>query len=647
MMSSTLTLKDGNEVVVTGTGDFTISRSSLAAHDVPLGYPHGPKTSEFIPKGATREFIDAESKTAGVFTLHVSTSRDAFACEDSPNAILGSQIGTVMSSRYNAIYDRKGDRLISFTGAATIRPVPDGFEVTGQGPVTVHMKPRYVHNHLGYFLWDNRRPLFAKPIAGWCSWMAHLQDVTEGDMLGASHFFAKNLKEYGYNIVQMDDGFQRVSQSGEPPLRKTEPISEQWTVPNAKFPSGLKALADGIHKDGMTPGIWVGLYLPLGIQHSEGYVTKDGKPLKGPWVNYAVNGLEKSALDEAYVKTIRDLKGMGWDYFKIDTLRHVLYDNYRQSPDYWKTRKQSMEQAYRAIMDAIKKTAGGSYVLACWGSLPELAGLPDGCRIGEDVGPNFASMRRSAKYIAQFHHLNNVVWRNDPDYMCLRLPVEQAEAWVSMTALAGGHLMVSDPVGSYDEARLDLLRKVGPPMMLRPTVVAPIGPDPEFMALDAAKGGERWTVLSRFAWKPETALDIPVARFGLDKGKSYVAFDFWQSKFAGVVKGAIPFKELSEGTCQVLSLRPLLDHPQVLGTDRHIGQGVVELDDVTWSNSTLSGTFQRVAGKAWRVFVYVPSGWKLGKGMTGTVEDRVATINIPEGPSGPVRWNLSFEKDSQ
>jgi len=41
-------------------------------------------------------------------------------------------------------------------------------------------------------------------------------------------------------------------------------------------------------------------------------------------------------------------------------------------------------------------------------------------------------MRRTAKYVAQFHSLNNVLWRNDPDYMCLRVGVEPSKAWASL-----------------------------------------------------------------------------------------------------------------------------------------------------------------------------------------------------------------------
>jgi hypothetical protein len=32
----------------------------------------------------------------------------------------------------------------------------------------------------------------------------------------------------------------------------------------------------------------------------------------------------------------------------------------------------------------------------------------------------------------------------------------------------------------------------------------------------------------------------------------------------------------------VLALRPVVDHPQVVGTSRHITQGIVDLSDEKW-----------------------------------------------------------------
>ncbi|MCC7230910.1 MAG: hypothetical protein IT203_10995 [Fimbriimonadaceae bacterium] len=630
--------------------DAKVSEKSAAADPVFLGYPHGPRDSQFVPKGRMRKSTSYElnSENGGAIHIYIARGKDSFPVEVGAKASLGAQFGRAQSQTWNAVYQRDQDQLLVFPDSAKISVGQDGYSLELRSPSHIEAKHDYVRDHLGYFLW-NRQPVWKEPIAGWCSWMAHLQGVSESDVLAAADFFSRNLLEYGYNVIQVDDGYQRAMQTGKPPIEPGERFSDRWAIGNERFPSGLKDLAGRIKAKGMTPGIWVGLFLPLGLHHAEGYILGvDGKPHRGPWVNYAVNGLDDAALDEAYLETIRKLKAQGWDYFKIDTLRHVLYDNYRVNPAYWSDRGQSMETAFRRIMEKIKSEAGAkTYVLACWGTMPELAGVADGCRVGEDVAPDLDSIRRAAKYIAQFQHLNNVVWHNDPDYACLRLETELAKTWVTLTSLTGGHLMVSDPMKDYDAARVDILRRVGPPMKLRPAALQPLAPDPQWLHLSAEKDGEQWTVAARMAWQPLPASAVHLQDLGLERGKKYLAYDFWNERFLGVVQETSPFSELTQGHSQVVCFRPALDRPQVLGTNRHIGQGVVELKDAKWDGTALSGQMLLGKGRQWSLYLHVPAGFEVDgnspKGWTLVKDGSVLKLTATEG-SGWAKWKLSFRR---
>ncbi len=612
-----------------------------------LGYPHGPKDAQFVPEGAKKRTLVIQIASTSPVQTDVSASSDSFPCSDVVGGPLMSSFNNGTSLATNGVYDRTGDWLLTCDAATGAQPVGTGkYRLSAKnGPVTIRLRTDYYRNHLGYFLWDKTQPLWRQPVAGWCSWMAHLQVVIERDVRGAAEFFAANLKGYGYNVIQIDDGYQRVLQN----LKTTidEPFSNYWTKPNDKFPSGLRTLAADITKLGMTPGIWVGYYLPPGLKNEKAYVTdRNGKPWKGPWVGYAMNPLVPEALEEGYLASIRQLRRDGWRYFKIDTLRHVLYDSFRMNPEYWKARGESMETAFRTLLGETKKVVGrDTYLLACWGTMPELAGIPDGARIGEDVGPDVASMRRSAKYIAQFHALNNVVWRNDPDYMCLRVPVPQAQTWATLTAMAGGHVMVSDPIKDYDPSRVDILRRVGPPIFLRPGNVAPQPADPEFMTLAARKFGEAWTVVSRFGWTATPASDVKLDQLGLDGSAKYLAYDFWGDKFLGVVSGSAPFHALEEGSCQVVSFRPYLDRPQFLGSDRHLGQGAYEIEQIRWARGVLSGKFRSTPGRSWTLLFHVPDAWHITGSVGGTLVDegRVVRLRLPEA-DGVVDWGISFSR---
>ena len=611
-----------------------------------LGYPHGPKTADWVPQDLNKASFSIKLDPGQRIDVKVSASADSIPCSDSTSIPLTSTFGGATSSLDNGVYDRTADWILTADGpTAHVRRVDGHYCLSAEGPATIALKKDYYRNHLGYFRWDRRRPLWRKPVAGWCSWAAYGQDITEPEVLKAAEFFSKDLRAYGYDVIQIDDGYQRVMQITDNHQPITEPFADYWTKPNDKFPSGMKSLAERISGLGMTPGIWVGLYLPIGLRHADSYVTDpDGKPLQGPWVGYSMDSGNKAAVEEAYTDALKAFRADGWRYFKIDTLRHVLYDSYRRAPEYWAARHTDSSAAFRHLFAQVREAVGkDNYLLACWGALPELAGLPDGCRIGEDVGPSFASMRKSAKYIAQFHYANNVVWRNDPDYMCLRVSPEQCQTWATLTSLTGGHVMVSDPVEAYDAARVDILRRVGPPLVTKPGNVIPHDPDPEWVTLNAAKSGDSWTVAARMAWKPLPAKAVSLDTLGLNSSVEYLAFDFWHSRFLGVVRGTAPFIELPEGACQVVAFRPVTGLPQVLGDDRHVGQGALELDGVKFEGHRLSGRFLRSPGRTWKLFLYEPKAWGFERASVDArqIEPRVVELTIPEG-KGWLGWQADF-----
>jgi hypothetical protein len=206
--------------------------------------------------------------------------------------------------------------------------------------------------------------------------------------------------------------------------------------------------------------------------------------------------------------------------------------------------------------------------------------------------------------------------------------------------------MVSDPVSAYDHARVDVLRKVGPPMSLRPGNVVSLAPDPEFQVLHARKFGEAWTVAARFGWGAKDAAEVDLGRLGLNPESSYLAYDFWEQKFLGIVTGKASFHALADGACQVVSFRPLQKaRPQILGTDRHIGQGVVEIDSARWKDGVLSGQIRSVAGHPWKLWIYVPEGWTPVSvaGGTSKQEGQLLELALSEGPS-PASWSVGFRK---
>lgn len=74
---------------------------------------------------------------------------------------------------------------------------------------------------------------------------------------------------------------------------------------------------------------------------------------------------------------------------------------------------------------------------------------------------------------------------------------------------------------------------------------------------------------------------LDFGKAGLDPGHDYLLFDFWKQKFLGKVRGQYSARLLPHD-CQVISVRPDEGHPQLIGTDRHITMGGVEIENEVW-----------------------------------------------------------------
>jgi hypothetical protein len=519
------------------------------------------------------------------------------------------------------------------------------FKVRGKD-LKLIFKPEFLTRHRGFFYYNPREhKLWQKPVAGWCSWAAHFDKLTEEDMAAAADMVAEKLLPYGCDIIQMDDGYQYIDQYNPDNWPKDLPPAQGWTRTNERFPSGLRWLRDYIKDKGLTPGIWMSSFLPP-LEPEDWFVKKDGELFRGKWVNCAIDGAIPEAVEYCFRKTFKEFKEQGWEYFKVDTIRHVLYDNYRLCPEYFASKNEVMEESFRGIYKGIKDEIGPDiFMLSCWGAIPEMAGFADGCRIGEDVGPRWDSVLRSAKFTCQFAWMNNIVWRNDPDYMCLRLPVEAGRTWASYIGLSGVMTMVSDPADSYDDERLDIFRRVIPPLFIRPTTLEPVYTIPTLWALEINRGFESWMVLGRFAWNEDglPAEDIPFAEIGLDPSNKYFVFDFWNERFIGSFKDSFISEKLDNGHCRIYAIRKKLDHPQVLSTSRHITQGGYELEDVRWDGETLWGKLKVVANDPVRLYIYVPEGYDVESASADyEVRGEVLQLSVSSMVTGEAEWQVAF-----
>jgi len=634
-------------------------------------------------------------------------SEEAFPAETGGEAqkcfpCVRTSVGLSRSLRNNAVYDRRWDWVLigPTDGATRIAPTRDErrheFAWQSRGPaVELVFRPRFYQKHKGlaYFQpWTYK--VWQDSVTGYCTWWPYRGGFSQKVLDDIVDVFSeKRLPDFGYRYVQIDDCFQTGGGSPEGFLN--------W---NGKFPGGPEYLVDRIHSAGMEAGVWVFCVMydsdpvvrEMAREHPDWFVRNpDGtvKRIVNPWSGagfYALDTTNRQALDRLVRPTYRGLKKQGFTYVKIDGAGDLVDWGYRRSEPYFEARNTTSGDALRVFYQAAREELGDdTYILTCWGVLPELVGVADGCRLATD------GFRASS--FQGFSSWEGVVWRNDPDH-CDVLPVGSEKQPVMKTfavddapidtivrpavvSMAGGVLLLSDKAEVYrDDSNLEGAKRSSPVLPTVPGQLydyTPRGADwsfhKHFRGYVRGGGGEaswwlseidrpfdHWSVLARFNWRKQElqgkragapAQEIRFADLGLYADREYLVFEFWSQTFLGKFTGAFTAPaQAPDNGLQVFAIREPRPHPWVLSTTRHISQGGVSVLDEKWdaASKTLAGESKVVIGDPYVLTVHLPAGFRLRSaevtGETAEIanQDETATVRIVPSATKTVEWKMNF-----
>jgi alpha-galactosidase len=554
----------------------------------------------------------------------VTGSENALACEaerriDGPLVVRHAS-GPSHSLLNRAVYDRDADWLLSVDHFVAVRIDPAADNSGGE--IILRFRPHYyqVHRGLKYFEpWTYS--IWQKPVVGWCSWFAYWNKVTEADIRLAADVLSKKLKPYGLEYLQIDDGYQQ------------DPIGvpAHWLTPNAKFPSGMTAMAEYITKKGLKPGIWTNVSFhdrDFAFQHKDYFVLDEkGDPAWGRWVGYVMDGSDTSTMNDLILPVYRGFREGGWSYFKVDALRHLRYEGYNSYAAWFSARQLDREKVFRDVVAGIRGEIGRDrFMMGCWGIRPELAGLIDGCRIGDD-GYGYDGL-------AQFNSFNNVVWLNDPDH----IELTETEAYRSCTAtsLTGSLFMLTDKPEKYTTEFIEPAVRSIPVLFTLPGQVYDVDPTRsdelhrvnselsgsgqrvfdasrsatcDLYLLEVSRSFENWMLLGRLGTLES---EISFSDLGLDGEKEYLVFEFWTKTYTGSFTKGFRFGKIPERiNCQLFCIRERTGHPQLLATSRHLSCGALEVMDVLWSHNILTGTARPGVPEPYTAWFFEPDGYNL------------------------------------
>jgi hypothetical protein len=595
------------------------------------------------------------------FAATVDWGDDAFLCRLTPGSrpdIVQLSIGEVQSSLANALFSPSRDAGVSFEGRQVrLQRNGEHWTVTVSDLTSIQVThDHYRRSGITYYT-PLDKSVFKRAPAGWCSWYEMYQDVSEDKIIANTEWLARNLKPLGCEYVQIDDGWQGVGHgNGE---------NRDWFVTDKRFPHGMKWLADRIRADGFKPGIWL---CPFGqsdeklfrdrpdvfVRRPDG--TSIGEDLTNPdgtganqrynWVGrYLVD--PTSAAGQQYLQKLFQMLCLQWgyDYVKIDGQGGMAY-TYAQWQKQLANRKMTGDEAYRYGLQAMRNVMGPKRFLLNCGGAWQSVGQCNGIRIGGDVGADWNGMQPAIDCTMRWLFLNNIAFWTDPDAVCVRgsLTEDQARMWVTLVGITGQLLMASDDMTRLPAERVELLKRIYPVADIRPMCLYPLQGRPAVFDLKVARDWGTWDVVALFNWSRATSKSICIGPrdLGLEPGK-YVYYDVWAKRLLAAGEAPLAL-DLPPTSCRVVAVHRLQEHPQLLGTSRHLTQGADDLERVTWTaqgdqKGTLSGVSHVVAGDPYEIRFSAPPGWDVG-GEGIQREGRTAVLTLKRDRSGPVSWQV-------
>lgn len=647
---------------------------------------------------ASRQAIAAETQTA---------MQEKFP-------IVRTTIGNPSNNlRNNAVYDRYSDWVIEvhtvngrhqINSSVVIKETKQFFLDASGNEISFTFKPLYYQKHKGITYFKPRTyEVWKQPVTGWSSWWAYFRNFNEtnlNDLL--SVWKEKQMADYGYKYIQIDDVFQGGNDSGHLASRK-ESSGYYATGPGTwlqwkknLFPNGLKGYVANVNKAGFTPGVWMGCFFTAtdSVKRHPDWFIQDstGNASVGNWVTYAINSKNKQAAETLIRPIFRGWKDAGMKYVKIDQLRHYLFDNMNNNLLFFKNKIYTPNDVFREYLGIARKEMGKeTFILSCWGVLPQSVGLADACRIGGDgYGP--VTMQ-------QYNSWNGIVWINDPDHCDIFPNYKPLEAGnvknvsatnstlaetklrPSLACVAGCMLMLSDKPAVYkNDDNLEGVKRASPVLFSVPgqlydydNVKTKILPGLEVTTIkngaaptiiDADQFGavcpwwlneinrdfESWNVLSHMNWTKET---IPTTKLsftdiGLNSAKEYLVFEFWNKEFIGVCKNDFSVKELLPNEINTFSIREKTSHPQLISTNRHLTQGGYDLLFTNWKQNNLIGKSKVVKNDRYELYVYLPKTYNIQSATVDNKEMKVllkgdyAIVSFLPSTTSDVNWKITF-----
>lgn len=129
---------------------------------------------------------------------------------------------------------------------------------------------------------------------------------------------------------------------------------------------------------------------------------------------------------------------------------------------------------------------------------------------------------------------------------------------------------------------------------------------------------------------PLSGDQLSTGSLGLSNKSRYHIFDFWNQKSLGTFNGDSIFHvSLKNKETNVYAIHEIMERPQIIGTNRHIMCGMMELNGINWDNSDNILSFEAdiIEDETMVVYLVIPSDFKLKKAVASGAQTTISDEN--------------------
>jgi len=587
--------------------------------------------------------------------------------------VLRAAIGPAADRFSHALLNRQTGQILNFGTEFPVRlaySYSDGcyrLQSRGKQFVCSVMEDHYQRQYgVRYRPIRKNSPIHGAP-AGFCTYYAWNFRFDEKDFMEAVDAQREKLLPFGANCVLLDLEWVR------------EDICQNRNFPGdhfhpdiRRFPSGMKAVAEGIKKAGFVPQLWYGVTNEAHItkemeEHPDIVLTDEDLEY---WPGCRFLDVTHPYVKETYLpRFFAQLKEWGFDALKWDLLTETetILETYH---DRLYDPSKSATEIMRELLELMRKEMGEDvFVCQCAAQRKQQirigADIFNSMRIGADLW-NWEHFRENMLYKLCTHYpLHNVMLYCDPDNLILgedrlkiefnkdeTITLEEAFSRVVPVTLLGQAFMIGEDLRTLPEDRMELLRRGLPVADVHPAKLGFTKQEPVMLTVvQIQKPFGTWTVFSVVNTTDETVTkEISLQQeLGLEPA-DYLIYDYCSELLYG---SSDTYSVMVEPrNTELCTVHKKQDVPQVVSSSRHFLQGAVELENAAWSSgdNTLTVHCKTVAEYPYHITVFVPEDYIPNTQSLQLIEHRadlggsVYRLSIPGEKAGLFCTTLPFTK---